>query len=342
MGGPVARAADPPTAATCAQGDALAAAGQKEKAEETYVKVIEAEPGSKCAPAGLAKVEGKPDLWERIGTAGKRIGSALAFLALVGLVFLLLVQIVVQFLTRIPWVKDHRPVRRLVRSGLEVKSMDDAWMTQKMGAQVASLVRGRITPKRRGGAHLVTGYAALSDTLKPLSDISSEAKTAVSIASLLSAMRRRQNFEVGGALQPKGKSGLGVSIELTREKSYLAFSTLWEKEFATAGGEVEGFQQLAVPVAGWIDHHINTAMGAGKNLLSKDPKSWALFKAGAAWQEQHEKTKARALYEAALNIDPGNIGALANLGVMELSGRKYPESEELLLAALDELSSGSR
>lgn len=317
----------------CVRALALAEAGQKEKAEAAYVGILETKPGSECAKEGLKKLKGGEDTWGWLTTAAKNITSLFVVLGLALVAVLLLLQVAVWALTAIPGLRNRKPVRLLVRSGLEVNSLDDGWMAQRMGPQVASLVREQITPKH-GGPKVVTGYSELSDNLKPLGEISSEAKALVTVATFLASIRRRERFEVIGALEPSGDNGPGVSVELVCEKSHLASTTLWGKDFGAPAGEAVAFQRLAVPAAGWIEHNIAKNLKTDDELLSKDPYSWALFKAGLAWQAKGESSKAVALYDRALRKDPENIGALINLSVIRMVARDYQEAEKLMGAAL--------
>ena len=57
----------------------------------------------------------------------------------------------------------------------------------------------------------------------------------------------------------------------------------------------------SVPAAAWLDHRLATALEEGDEL-PVDPQSWALFKAGAARQEEGDDAKAKSLYESALSI----------------------------------------
>jgi tetratricopeptide (TPR) repeat protein len=336
-----AESAPPGPKPSCAQGEALADAGQKAKAEAVYVKVLEANPKEGCASTGLEGLKSSKAPWEWAATAGTDAGHVLAFLVLGTLTVLALALLVLQPLTRIPKLRDLPPGRYFLKPNLEVKTLEAEWMTSKLGGQVASLIRARVTPRRDGGVDIVTGQAAFSDSLKPLADVSSEAKSAVAIATLLESTLPRRNFEVNGALQPEGESGRGITVELTNDKRFLGATTLWEREFDVPDDEVKAFQRLAVPAAAWIDHFIATAVGVGDRLLSQNPQSWAMFKTGAARQEAGEFDEAKALYERALGIDPDNAGALANLGALEMQGQEYEEALAHLESALAKLGGES-
>ena len=61
--------------------------------------------------------------------------------------------------------------------------------------------------------------------------------------------------------------------------------------------------------------------------------SWAFFRAGLSRGREGKITEAAALYRSALDIDAGNVGALNNLGLIEMDDRKYVESQKLIDAA---------
>jgi tetratricopeptide (TPR) repeat protein len=328
--------------AVCAKASALKKSGQDAKAKEAYVAALESHPGSDCASQALSKErETGQSPWSWAATAAKDVLSVVGFAAL-GLACIgLLIWVALQFLTRISWTRNHRPARWLLQPRLEVKSFDDTSLTTKMGSQTAILVRGKVTPDRTGGITVVTGHAALSDILKPLGDVSSEAKAAVSIVSFFFGTFPRPDFEVIGALQPKGEDGRGVSVELTSKGQQLGSTTVWERDFEAPDDDVRSFQALAVPTAAWIDHLIAETQGRRNSLLSRDPRSWMMFKTGAAWQESGNYGRAKALYQAALAIDPNNIGAMANLGAIEIGTKDYEPALTLLTGALTELEGRS-
>ena len=322
--------------ALCERAEELAAAGDEAAAKAAYEKALEAEPRSRCASRHLAKVEKPSHWWEWAATAAKDTGGVLALLVLAAATLVVVVLLILQVLTRLPWVRDRWPARLALRPSLEVQPMGDTSLTTKMGPQLASLVRGKITP-RRTGSIIVTGHAAIADVLKPLSDVSSEAKAGVAIISFLFSTLPKRNFQVTGALQPAGELGWGISVELTNENRELGSTTFWANEFDVPKKEVRAFQQLAVPTAAWIDHRIAAALGVRDSLLSSDPMSWALFRAGAGRHEAGEGVRAQGLYRAALARDPDNIGAMANLGLIEAGEMRFGQAHTLMTGALGDL-----
>ncbi len=107
-----------------------------------------------------------------------------------------------------------------------------------------------------------------------------------------------------------------------------------------ADDDAKAIQELAVPAAAWIDYQLVTALGANKYLTSTDAQSWALFEAGSDWFHKHDNHKASRLYEKALQIDPDNVGALANLGLVRGIEGAGAESIELLRKGLSRIEAG--
>ena len=258
-----------PRSGGCVKAENLAKAGQKERAEASYAKALEAEPNSMCASSGLMDLNSE-DCWDWIVTAAKVAAAALVLVSIGLAVLALVLSILIQILTRIPHIRTLRPVQRLVQSGLEVKPFEDAWMAHGVGAQVACRIREQITPKS-GAPGQVSGYQDLSSRLKPIADISPEARAVVALASVLSLVKRNRRFEVAGSLQPRSRKGPGLSIELTCEKAQVASTTLWWSDFDTAANELDAFQDLSAPAAGWIEHHLATHLKADAELLSDSP-----------------------------------------------------------------------
>lgn len=325
----------------CTTAEALAASGQKGKAKEAYVKALEADPESTCAANAL---EASPDesehWWEWAATAARDAVGVAGFISIAIACGAILLWLFLAFQMRGKKSKRRWPARLLLTPSLEVKPLDDTGVDKKMGSSVASLIRSRVKPRHSGGIDVVTGHSALGGSLQPLGDISSEAKAAVAVVSFLLATLPRRNYEAAGALQAKGERGRGISIELMNGSKQLAATTLWGNDFEAPDEDGKAFQLLSVPTAAWLDHRIATALEEGDDLPA-DPQSWALFRAGAAWQEEGDYAKARSLHESALAIDPGNMWATANLGAIEALDGNYVEALELLTTVLEALEGES-
>jgi tetratricopeptide (TPR) repeat protein len=319
----------------CAVAKVLAASGQEAKAKEAYVKVLEADPESKCAAQALkASPDTEEHWWSWAATAAEDVLSVLGFGLLAIACAAIVAWLLLMIQMRAKRLRRRRPARWLLRPSLEVKPLDDTGVDKHVGPAVASLIRSKVKPRHSGGIDVVTGHSVLSDALQPLGDISAQAKAAVGVVSFMLATLPRREYEASGALQAKGEHGRGISVGLMNRSKQLASTTLWADDFAAPDDELTAFQRLSVPAAAWLDHRIATAMEEGGDLPD-DPQSWALFRAGAAWQEDGELVKARQLYESALATDTDNFWAMANLGVIAMVEGNYPEGLQLLTNALE-------
>jgi tetratricopeptide (TPR) repeat protein len=321
--------------ALCATGAALAAAGQEDKAKEAYVEALKTEPESACAAAGAKPAEKESGWWSWMATAAKDVVGVLGFVLLGLALIAVAVWVLVMLQARGKRSRRRRPARWVLAPSLEVKALDDTGVEKSRGPAIASLIRSRVTPRSSGGIDVVTGHSAFGEALKPLSDISSEAKAAVSVVSFLLGLLPRRNYEATGALQAKGEHGLGISVELTNDSRQLGSTTLWGSEFAVADDddEAKAFQRLSVPAAAWLDHQIATALEAADDL-PRDPRGWALFKAASVSLEEGSFTDAGMLADAALTIDPANIWAMAVLGTALMMEDEFAEALEQLTQAL--------
>jgi tetratricopeptide (TPR) repeat protein len=263
----------------------------------------------------------------------------LAFLALVALMVALLVLVFLQLQTR--WGKlQHRwPARRIRRPTLQVAEFHDGALAKRLGPPIAGLIRGKVSwRKDRYGVGLVSGQAGIASSLNAMGDISRETKTAVALVNALLALLPRRRFVLTGDLLPTGTEGPGISLELHRQDGVDAVISFRATPLQLpAEEEAHVYERLAVASAAWVDHHMASAVDA-ENLLSRDPRSWAFFRCGVECQQQGDSDRARALYEQALVMDGENVGALANLGIMERRANHYGDAKRLLNRALKALS----
>jgi tetratricopeptide (TPR) repeat protein len=320
----------------CARARALSEAGQKAEAEKAYEKVLEAEPKSECAKTGLTNVGGKSDR-ENLESLSSKLGSILLAAILPVAIALFLLFTLLFGLARFPWTRNSRFILWLLSPTIKIGEFDATWMAHGLGPQFTSLVRTELNPEPSGSLRMVTGHSGSKEALEALNGIS-EAKGVVAILSFFIDLLRR-SYEVGGALQPPGDKDAGVTVELTRDKGAVVEVALWNRDFeGPAGEDAKAMQALAVPAAAWVEHEIAAQLGKVGDLQSTDAQSWAFFRAGLAAQRKSLSDQAANLYLRALEIDPENGGALANLGLIRLNEHRNEKAEELLKRAITSIA----
>jgi tetratricopeptide (TPR) repeat protein len=320
---------------SCAYAAALQRDGDRAAAHSAYLQVLAADTNSPCAIRGVREtLAPAASIWTTIenvarDTAGAVVAILLAVL-LIGVAVLLLLQV----LTRTPWLRDRWPAKRIRRPAFAVSPLTDTG-TDPLGSAVAGLIRGRVTWRTdRFGLNLVSGQAGVASAFSGLGEVSGEAGAAVAVITALTALLPRRRFELTGQLQPAGEEGVGISLELSRNGDAEALTSLWGESFhCTAGSNATAYQQLAVASAAWVDIQMTKALDAG-GLLTSDPQSWAFFRSGMDAQRLGDAKRAQVLYEQALAADGTNVGAMANLGIIYRRTRRYADAEDYLSRAL--------
>jgi tetratricopeptide (TPR) repeat protein len=274
--------------------------------------------------------------------AAKDLGYFLAFLALAFVVASIPVLMWLHFQTRSRRLRDKPPASWITRPKLEVGKFDDSALKERLALPIAGLIRSRINQtKDRYGLHLVSGQTGLSTALDSLNDISSQVKAAMAIVKLLAAGLPTRRFTLTGELQPKGPEGPGISLALSRDGGIDHLYTFWAKPLGLP--EIESascYQQLAIAAAAWVDFRLADA--DREQLLTADPLSWVYFRSAVEAQRLGQERRATQLYEWALVMDGQNVGALANLGIVERRRNNFEEGEQLLGQAVRLIkSSGS-
>ena len=320
---------------SCAYAAALERDGDREAAHAAYLKVLAADPTSVCANAGVrGTVAPGESLWTTAGNVAKdaanAIGAILLAVLLIGVAVLLLLQV----LTRTPWLRDRWPAKGIRRPVFTVTELTDTG-TDPLGSAVAGLIRGRVTWRTdRFGLNLVSGQAGVASAFSGLGEVPGEAKAAVAVLAVLTALLPHRRFDLCGQLQPGGEEGVGISLELSQNGDAEALTSLWAESFhCTVDSNPTAYQQLAVAAAAWVDIQMTKALDAG-GLLTNDPQSWAFFRSGMDAQRLGDRKRAQVLYEQALAADGKNIGAMANLGIIYRRTRRYVDAEDYLHRAL--------
>jgi hypothetical protein len=295
--------------------------------------------GKRGAPgkSGSSTMKDKSTLRASIEDSVKVAGSVLGALVATILAGAILSLLALQILLRVRPIRDRWWIlRRIRRPSLVVETLDDSGLSDGVGRSVTGLLRSRISSRRdRYGLDYVSGQQAVSGALASFSDLTGSAKTALAVIEFLINTLPRRRFILSGELQPAGDAGAGVSLALRSEDTYDSLTALWAIPFEIRGDGVSPYQRMVIPAAAWSDYCLTRALGG--RLLSRDPLSWAFFRAGLERQRMGEDGAARSLYEQALGHDGRNVGALANLGLIERRSQNYERAEEHLTNALAEL-----
>jgi Flp pilus assembly protein TadD len=233
------------------------------------------------------------------------------------------------------WRKPHVPWP-VKKPTLTIGSLDDTGLGEQIGPSVAALIRARFDPASSPRFEVVTGHATIGESLKNLGEISSEAKAAMSIVTFFLNLLPDRDYEVSGALQPHGRWGPGLTLELTRDGQEFEAETLWSTSYKAPAGDAKAFQFLAIPAAAWIEHRVAKRLRKMDNLPD-NPKVWMLFNAGTVWQQKGDREKAKVLYEQALDLDPYDTWSMSNLGYVESLEGHFPEAHDLLTRAVKRL-----
>jgi tetratricopeptide (TPR) repeat protein len=321
---------------SCAYAAALKNSDERASAHTAYLKVLAADPASQCALAGARQTAATTSVWSWLAAAVPNAGKALAAAVLALLLLTIVVLVLLQVQTRLPWLRDIWPASAIRRPTLQIASLNDASLDERLGPGVAGLIRGRVSwRKDRFGVSLVSGQAGVATALSGLGDASGEAKAAVAVVNILTALLPRRPFTLAGELQPASDEGRGISLELSQQSGFAALITFWARPLAVDkdATAAEVYRALAVASAAWVDHWTATTIGDG-DLLTPDPQSWAVFRCGLDAQRLGDEERARVLYDRALVMDGTNVGALANLGVIYRRRNEYQNARRNLRRAL--------
>ncbi len=321
----------------CATAAALEEAGREAEAQAAYEKALAAKSDSKCAEAGIEAPD-EPIWDDPKGTAE----DALAWLGLLVAaisVVVLVISLLLLVMTFLPLVRNWWPASRIRAVRVSIEAFDDVVEPARGGA-LAGLVRSKIESFGSGsrGLRMVDSQAAAEETfLSELGAISEQAKSFSAFIGWIVARYPRRQYQVKGNLQADSGSGPGLTLSLRKRDGIVDAVTLWPQQFQLGPGnnsdasKAGRLQKLGVPAAAWISHVTVTAAGI-KPGGAQDALSWALFKTGLEWEKDGKAAKAVDLYEEAIERDPLNWGALAQLGRLENGEKKY----EAAIAHLEE------
>lgn len=351
-----------PTAAkdVFATARALRAAGFETEAREALGKAVEANPASTVPP----------DLDPVIPAPAREFGAGLAqvgpFIQNIGVAFggAALVAVAVLLLIGYGW----NAWRSTVRLGEFLNQAKEP----KPDVQVASMIGAEFGVLRAEGGGPGLQFMSGPDQAVPaLKDVAAIAPQLGGLAAIAALVPRRVSTVRGGLL-PTGSRGAGIMVELTHRTGRTTASTsLWERQLldahpASAGDDEpapdtdgatakEGDdapeaqlsgdtrRYLALAAASWAMFHLPWGRDGARQrqriLRTSDDMSYVHFRVGALAQELKQFTRARSSYTRALDKDPGNVGALFNIAILNvLEGEgENPQQAAVHSRSLDRL-----
>jgi tetratricopeptide (TPR) repeat protein len=331
----------------CAQGDYLHKLDKDAKAREEYRRVLAADPDLACAEEG--EDEAGPGLRATATTVADDIGKITLWLLLAIALLFLLWYLLLFLLGRPRWSRKLLMRIPAARRWLGVQVQLDDWKdgaaTPGMGTGFTALVRGAMRRRLPGSTEeldQVTGQGGVTDALGGLAEVSPQVKAVLALIALIERRLPRARFQAGGVLQPAlAGQGVGVSIAVQQESQFGAIETLRAGPFGY-GTSTEGetpdiatpMSRLAVPTAAWLDYQL-ASQTEHRMQITRDPLSYAYFRAGLQWARDRDKDWARLLYMAALARDENNVGALTNLAVFDFRERRHAQAFKRLDRALE-------
>ncbi len=288
----------------------------------------------------------KGGLSELIEEASSDAGNVASLLGLVAVALVLALSLL-RWLASLPWRwrplrrwRRFRRIGRLFGPALQLEAFEDGAMAARVGPSFALLVQARIDGGRETGSHLylVTGEERAGDYVAALQGIPQTQALAVAL-SLLRLLWRKQRLTVSGSLKPiDDRQTAAATVSLRLDAKLIDTSEFWLGE--PPSPHLTPFasnRALAVAVAGWIEHEVideTPGPPAHEVLLSRDSRSWALFRAGSELNRMSLLDEADDLYERALAIDRYNIGALIDLAHLRRLDGYYKGSVTLASDAL--------
>lgn len=271
--------------------------------------------------------------WSWIAGAVTALANLLLLIGLGALVISLLLFPVGRYLAR-PRARPWR-LQRWFGPALQVRSFDDSAMTDKLGTAFAGLTQARVGGGREGGMHLylVTGEQTPDSAMAQIQTVPQTQVLAAALLVLQIAWGRTRLVATGSLLPADDSGAAAVAMCLRRNSTVIERADFWPSEaHSESMSAATSNRVLAVAAGAWIEHNVvdqTPGPRAREVLLSHDPSSWALFRAGAELSRMSHLREAADHYERALTIDPQNIGALIDLAHLRRRDGYY-EGAELL------------
>jgi len=289
--------------------------------------------------------------WKWISNAVPALGNALLLFGL-GMLALSIAMVPLGWLLAVPyrWPGLWRtPIFRWFGPALQIQPFEDsALQPPELGTIFALLTQTRVGGGREGGQHLylVTGEGSPGPALAELQTTPHTQPLAVALSLLKLTWRRRRLLVTGSLTRADDHGTAAVALTLRRNSKFIGNAEFWPLEKPSLEmTPTTSNRVLAVAAAGWIEHRVvdeTPGPQAREIFLSHDPRSWALFRAGAELSRISFLEEAADHYERALAIDGENIGALVDLAHLRRMEGHFEGAEALAYSAIDLIEERTR
>ena len=254
--------------------------------------------------------------WRQLlGTIGPPVVTGLEILA-VGIGLILAYALVGYCLRR--W----RKTVQLAGFGGSDKTLEAA-LPSALNDHLARLREDGSGPQLMSQSAVEADFAALPATVVAAVP---QANLVTSALAAIDKLVPRNILDVTGTARPVDPTrGAGLTIKLSeRDGRTIAQQTVWESEYLLTPAADQDlatrYARLLAPAAVWLAYRSELGYdGTSPPLDTTSWRSYALFAAGDLLQREHRTSDARKAFEAALDDDGANLGALLNLGALMLT-----------------------
>jgi tetratricopeptide (TPR) repeat protein len=330
--------ASPSSPSPFAVASALARAGYDKAAADEVQRVLKSSP--QAVPAGLTYLSNtSPSWWTSFRHFVDPLLRVLLDLILVAAFVLVIYLVIDNFI-------------RARQKRLIIQSFDGGADKSSLGATVAAIVQERLA--QMGGAEQHTRLHLIStapEQVSIASELAALAKPVGLLTGLLEHLAKPKVYSLSGTLLPAGERGVGMTLLLRSPTSELVGSvTLWQYTYDPAAAEAhdkpsastngspsakDPYDRVAAAAASWLLLVWRYQIKPNRKpvLGTTNWESLALFQCGALEEGQdspQNRVRAKTLFARALGADPGNRGALLNLGVLESWDGNYGRARVLL------------
>ncbi len=298
----------------------LQGAGFEQKARELVETV--AERSTTPIPSQLRAIDQRVGWWrELLGSAGPLVRLILEMLA--AALGVCLAGLLCVTGTRALWARIERSVQL---EGFEGSS------EATLGAVLSAALSQALTRMSNERAGRRVNWQSGTEPKFELPSAIGEAVPAAGILAglieMLDRMLYRRVYSVAGTVHPVHEHrGAGLTLAISRRSGRTVEQvTIWERDFllkeAGDGAPIAvRYERLVLPAAVWLGYSKTLGAKEGKRpLQTRDWRSYALFALGEIVPDD---AKERRLYELALDLDQGNLGARLNLAALLLKRPAY-------------------